>query len=127
LSRAISVRANFALIRASPAQRALKSSTTAVIALLPPKRSKRELPTSTPPQVRPEGYIRDGAVYSDSLTLTPRHALPPALAPRCRRRRWGLGYQHGGALLHPDLRHPRRISLRRRGSASRGGGCGPGA
>src|SRR5258705_6104379 len=51
VSRAMSVRANFALIRESPPQRSRKSSTTAVIAAEPPKRSNRDFATSHLPSV----------------------------------------------------------------------------
>src|SRR2546430_17726299 len=50
VSRARSVRANFALIRESAAQRSRKSSTTAVIAPVPPKRSNNDFATSHLPR-----------------------------------------------------------------------------
>jgi hypothetical protein len=60
--RGMSVRANLALIRESPAQRALKSSTTAVTAPVPPKRSNRDFATTHLPRFRGEGYTEDAGV-----------------------------------------------------------------
>src|SRR5436190_18449706 len=59
LSLPRSVFANLPMIRGSPAVLAAKSSTTAVIASIPPSRSKRDACKNPPPAAREAGRARD--------------------------------------------------------------------